>query len=210
MNFAVIIPDRGDRKQFFDHCLEQVAAFTLKPTFCYAVTYTPDSPEMDLTQRIKAGVQQAKDDGIDLVFIIESDDNYPANYFERFEPYFVNYEFFGDDYSTYYNLKNKTYRTWHHPGRASLFTTGFKISALNQFNWPADNERFLDIKLWQYAQRRKRKFVDTGAIGIKHGVGRTGGKGHFMRFKDVDVDLKFLREHTNGSFEFYKNIMQTL
>lgn len=210
MNFAAIIPDRGDRKPFFDHCLEQVDKFTLKPNGVYCMTYPPDSEEMDLVQRIKTGVQLVRNDGFDLVFVIESDDSYPSNYFEQFAPYFGKYDFFGDDYTTYYHLKNKTYKTWHHPGRASLFTTGFKISALKGFNWPSDNERFLDIKLWQFARGKKVKFVDTGAVGVKHGLGKTGGKGHYMRFKDVDVDLKFLESRTNGSFEFYKQIMGTL
>jgi hypothetical protein len=209
MNFAVIIPTR-DRPKFFEHCKEQLAQQTVKPSKVYAITYPPETEDFDLCERVKVGVQMAKGDGIDLVFIVEDDDKYPENYFERFAPFFNHYEFFGDDKTCYYHLKNKTYRTWHHPYRASLFTTGFKISALNNFDWPADNERFLDIKLWNYARHRKKKFVDTGAIGIKHSIGKCGGKGHYMRFKDVDVDLKFLESKTNGSFEFYKELMKTL
>ena len=66
------------------------------------------------------------------------------------------------------------------------------MSALDGFEWPADNERFLDIKLWNWArQNRKMKFVDTGAIGIKgHNEGKTGGKGHTMKFPKLDKDLK--------------------
>lgn len=210
MNFAVIIPDRGDRKLLFDQCLAQVAAFTLQPDKVYQVIYEPRSEDMDLVQRVKHGVSLAKSDDIDLVFVIESDDSYPKDYFERYAPYFNKYEFFGDQFSTYYNLKNKTFNTWHHPGRASLYTTGFKISALNAFNWPADNERFLDIKLWDYARRRKKIFINSGATGIKHGIGKVGGKGHTMRMQNIDVDLKFLESRTNGTFEFYKGLMKNL
>lgn len=165
---------------------------------------------MDLVRRVKSGIELARRDGIDLVFIVEDDDKYPDDYFQRFQPYLKDFEFFGDEFTTYYNLRNKTYRTWHHPNRASLFTTAFKISALNLFDWPADNEKFLDIKLWQYARRRKKKFVKTDAIGIKHNLGLVGGKGHIMRFNNVDTNLKFLREHTNGSFDFYEQIMKQL
>ncbi len=209
MKFAVIIPTR-DRPKFYDHCIEQLSAQTLKPSKVYVIYYPPDSEEMDLVQRVRIGLDCIKAEGIDLVFILEDDDSYPTNYFERFSPFFNNYEFFGDQSTTYYNLKNKTYNTWHHPGRSSLFTTGFKISALSDFNWPADNEKFLDIKLWHHARTKKRKFIDTGAIGIKHAVGKTGGKGHYMRMKNVDVDLKFLKQHTNGSFEFYQQAMKSL
>lgn len=206
MKFAIIIPDRGDRPDFLNHCMWQVGRFSLKPTHVFCINYAPQSENADLVQRIRVGVERAMAEAIDLVFIIENDDSYPADYFNRFQPHFEKYEFFGDDRTTYYNLRNKTYRTWHHPNRASLFTTGFKISALNNFSWPDDDELFLDIKLWQYARHRKKKFVDTGAVGIKHGLGKTGGKGHYMRFKDVDVDWRFLQSKVNGSLDFYKNI----
>lgn len=206
MKFAAIVPDRGDRVQFFNHCVDQISRMTLKPDKVFAITYPPHSEDMDLVERVRCGIEQVIDIGIDLTFIIESDDSYPSNYFEQFQPYFDKYDFFGDAYSTYYNLRNKTYNTWHHPGRSSLFTTGFKISALEGFNWPADNERFLDIRLWQFAKGKKVKFVDTGAIGIKHAVGKVGGKGHFMKMRNVDVDYKYLQSKTNGSFEFYKNL----
>lgn len=210
MNFAAIIPNRNDRPQFYEHCIDQLARMTLKPTYTFAISYPPQSQEMDLVERIRCGIQQAEDHEIDLVFVVENDDSYPANYFEQFEPFFNEFDFFGDDQTTYYHLKNKTYKTWHHPHRSSLFTTGFKISALHGFNWPRDNERFLDIKIWKFAEGKKVKFIDTGAVGVKHGLGLCGGKGHKMRFKDIDVDLKFLESRTNGSFDFYKQIMGTL
>lgn len=210
MNFAAIIPDRGDRPEFLQQCMKQIRRFTLQPTEVYAVSYPPSSDKVDLVQRVRAGISLASKNGIDIVFIIENDDFYPEDYFDRFAPFFPNYEFFGDDHTTYYNLKNKTYRTWHHPFRSSLFTTGFKISALNLFEWPPDDYPFLDIRLWEYAKRRKKKFIDSGAVGIKHGVGKTGGKGHYMRFTDVDVDLKFLKSRVNGSIDFYENMMKKI
>lgn len=206
MKFGIIIPDRGDRPDFFSHCMWQIARFTLKPDHVFCINYAPESENVDLVQRVRVGVERAIQAGIDLVFIIENDDAYPADYFNRFQPYFEKFDFFGDERTTYYNLRNKTYRTWHHPYRASLFTTGFKISALNNFSWPSDDELFLDIKLWRYARHRRKKFVDTGAVGIKHGLGKTGGKGHYMRFKDVDVDWRFLQSKVNGSLDFYKNL----
>jgi hypothetical protein len=210
MKFAVIIPTR-DRPKCFERCKEQLANQTLKPSKVYAISYPSESDEMDLVERVKIGVDVAHADGIDLVFIIEDDDAYPKDYFARFEPFFDKYEFFGDEYTTYYNIRNTTYRTWHHPSRSSLFTTGFKISALDLFNWPANNEKFLDIKLWEYARRKKKIFIKTGAVGIKgHGEGKTGGKGHIMKLTIHDKDLSFLKSKVNGSFEFYQQLMKTL
>lgn len=146
MKFAVIIPDRGDRELFLAHCYKQMERMTLKPDAVYRIGYPPRYDGFDLTQRIRDGVMFAKQDGYDLVFIMENDDHYPADYFERFAPFFDQYEFFGDDHTTYYHLKNKTYRTWHHPYRSSLFTTGFKISALNLFEWPPNDYIFFRYK----------------------------------------------------------------
>lgn len=208
MEFAVIVPTR-DRPRCLANCVRQMNRQTLQPDVIYYMAAPPESGDMDLVKRVREGVGLAKADGINLVFIIEDDDAYPDDYFERFKPFFEQYEFFGDDFTTYYHLGNKTYRTWHHPNRSSLFTTGFKISALNLFTWPPDNERFLDIRLWDYARRRKKKFIYSGAIGIKgHGEGKTGGKGHFMRLTNEDRDGSFLKSKVNGSIDFYNSLQK--
>lgn len=206
MKFCTVTPTR-DRPRCFAHCKEQLDRQTLQPDARYYIAYEPTSGEMDLVKRVKSGVALAKRDGIDLVFIVEDDDAYPNDYFERFAPFFNRYEFFGDDHSTYYSVKTQRYSTWHHPNRASLFTTGFKISALNTFNWPPDNERFLDIKLWQFAKSGKKKFIDSGAVGIKgHGEGKMGGKGHVMKLENFDSDWSFLKSKVNGSLNYYQNL----
>ena len=213
MEFAIIVPDRGDRKVFMDFCKEQISRFTLKPSKTYFIDYEPPNQSMDIITRVKSGIDDATKDGIDLVFIIESDDFYPANYFERFQPHFDKYEFFGQEYSDYYNIKTLTFTRFLHQYRSSLCTTGFKISALNNFDWfkLSFSKPFLDIKLWDYARKRKRIFVDTGCIGIKHGLGLCGGKGHKMKLKNQDSNMAWLEERTDKeAFEFYKQLNKTI
>lgn len=207
MKFATITPNRGvERATLLYQCEKMLRQQTLLPDSQYFVCYPPEGNNIDIVERIQRGIEYAKNDGIDLVFIAESDDFYPPDYFERFAPYFEQYEFFGDDHSLYYNIRNRAYRNIHHPFRASLFTTGFKISALNLFDWPSPHKAFLDIDLWKYAKRRKKKFINTGTVGIKgHGCGKVGGKGHIMRFKDEDKDYKLLASKvTPEALEFYK------
>jgi hypothetical protein len=89
----------------------------------------------------------------------------------------------------------------------------FKISALNLFDWNDLNQEapFLDIKLWEYARHRKRKFVTSGAVGVKHGVGLCGGKGHGFKMPNTDPDLVWLRQNVdNISFEFYNSMVESL
>jgi hypothetical protein len=207
MKFAVIIPDRSDRPELTEHCFRQLDRMTLKPDRIFHVNYPPKDAGFDLVSRIKNGVFHAEAEDYDLCFVIENDDAMPSNYFERFAPFFETHDFFGQDSTWYYNLRNLTYNRFDHPYRSSLFTTGFKISALNNFVWPDDSKPFLDIELWKYARHRKRIFIETGAIGIKTGMGLCGGKGHKMKFNNKDPEMKWLKDRVDQeSFEFYKSM----
>ena len=205
MTFATITPTRNDRPEFDAFCRHQLDRMEVKPTKSYFVDYAPTGPGFDLIPRVKEGIRMAQADGIDLVFIVENDDFYPKDYFNHIpDTYFI-----GDRKTIYYNLKNRTHQDWDHPRRASLFTTGFRISAMVDFEWPADTEQFLDISIWRYAVNHHKLMVfrETGAIGIKHGIGLCGGKGHIQRNKHLDSDMGWLKEHTDTeAFTFYSTI----
>lgn len=175
-------------------------------------TEPPMSDQVDLVPRVRKAVEIAKKAGYDWAFIIENDDYYPANYFSLFGD-LSTYDFVGFNTTTYYNLRNRTYETMSHPGRSSLFCTGFRISALDRFNWPKDNTTFLDIRLWEFANRGNRfKLIDYNpCIGIKHGQGRCGGKAHRNVLKMKDEHLNFLKVSTDDeAFEFYTDLMKRL
>lgn len=214
MKFAAVIPDRGDRPQLFDFCLKQMDRMTLQPDKTYIINHKPIDDRFDLVHRVIEGVKMAKEDGYNLVFIVESDDFYPANYFERFKPFFDSCDFFGQNFSYYYHLGNRTWSllTNDHRYRSSLCATGFKISALNNFTWPDPyGKPFLDINIWQHARHHKRIFLDTGMIGIKHGIGLTGGIGHKREWHNKDPKLEWLKNRVDkDSFEFYKLLSEEL
>jgi len=203
--FAVIIPDRGDRPQLLEFAKFQLSRMSTQPDAVYIVDYKPKSAAVDLIPRIKIGTEKAKSDGFDQVMIVENDDWYGKDYFDN-----IGYaDFVGSESTTYYNLRNRTYQDWTHPKRSSLFTTGFKISALEGFEWPPETDTFLDISLWLYATQ-KRKTIhwrETKAIGIKHGIGLCGGKGHVQQNKYMDRELEWLKANVDSeSFDFYKSI----
>jgi hypothetical protein len=211
--FCIIIPDRGDRRELTEFCLKQIDRMSVKPDKIYHINHKPQTEKVDLIHRVKTGINQAKADGFEYVFIFENDDYYPPYYFERYLAEWGNADFIGDDKTTYYNLRNQTYRTFEHKFRSSLFTTAFRISALNNFDWNSFDQHtpFLDIKLWEYARFRKRKFVQSDAIGVKHGVGLCGGKGHGFKMPHFDEDISFLKSHVdNKAFEFYGKMMGEL
>jgi hypothetical protein len=207
--FAVIIPDRGDRPQFTEHCFNMLGRMNSFLGKIYHINWAPVDDKIDLVERVYAGVKMAEADGFDVVFVVENDDFYPADYFKNHLP--LNGDIFGDEKTTYYHLKSRTYKHIDHPGRASLFTTGFRISAFEGFQWSGD--QFLDLRLWSWAARKglEMKFARTGAIGIKHGVGKCGGKGHKMKFPTNDPTMSWLRYRVDHeSYEFYRNLSQTL
>lgn len=208
-SFAVIIPDRGDRPELTKHCFKQIERMTLKPDQVIHVDWKAISPDFDLVERVHYGVEAAKAFGIDLVFILENDDYYPADYFEKFGD--MKSDFFGDDLTFYYNLRQRTFNSFYHKNRSSLFTTGFRISSLGNFQWAGD--QFIDLRLWDWAKTKglSTRFVNTGAIGMKHGVGLCGGKGHKMKLKNEDNKLTWLNKRVDpDSFEFYKTMSMEL
>lgn len=211
MKFCAIIPDRGDRSDLTAHCFKQLKRMKTYPDKVYHINYTPKSEGYDLIDRVIEGTMRAKADGIDWCFIIENDDYYPVRFFDGYLPYFERHDFIGDQYTVYYNLRNLTHKEFSHPHRSSLFTTAFRISALNNFEWPRDENPFLDIELWKYARFKRRAFINTGAIGIKHGLGLCGGKGHKMHMQNHDQDLNWLSSHVDEiSFQFYKGMIEKL
>lgn len=204
MKFAIIIPDHGARPQFAEFCLNQLSRMTVKPDATYLVNYKQEVFP-DLTQRIKSGVQQAKNDGYENVFIIETDDYYPHDYFEKMT--LDNSDFVGQYHTVSYHVINKTWANHEHKYRSSLFTTGFKISCLDRFQWPADKDIHLDIRLWEHAKKFKRKFVESGAIGIKHNIGTVAGTYHKREFKNRDSELRHLKNIVDKeAYIFYKSL----
>lgn len=205
MRFCTITPDRGDRPQFLDFCRHQLSRMTTKPSKSYFILDPPKNNRPDLTYRIRKGIKMAKADGFDKVFIIESDDYYPKDYFEKMD---FSGQFVGCSKTVYYNLRNHSWNEFDHPKRSSLFNTGFLISALKSFSWPPDDHLFLDLLIWQYAQKRDFKLLDYPVgVGIKHNVGKVGGIGHRIKMPNEDLEWEYLKQRVDTeAFTFYKTV----
>lgn len=211
--FATITPTRGDRDNLLSFTLKRVLH---QANYQITVLYPPVSDAIDIVPRIKKGIEMAKRNGYDFVFIVEDDDYYPDGFFNSWGE-LDNLDFVGFSDTIYYNLKNRTYQTFEHDGntgvpRSSLFCTGFRISALENFNWPNDNWPFLDIRLWEFANRYDKRISllkGNTALGIKgHGQGKAAGKGHSMLMKHSDNDYSFLKSRVdNEAFEFYTGLI---
>lgn len=213
MKIATITPTRGsERKPLFEFCKEQIDRQTQQPHNRYYMAFDPLDGAKDLTRRVRQAWELAKRDGIEWCVIMEDDDAYQDTHIATYAQYFKDYDFVGDPWTTYYRLDTNRYETEHHHGRASLFTTAFRVDAMEKFTWPPDEYVFLDVPLWKYAKGNHRcKFIKSGAVGIKgHGMGIVGGKGHRSKLRHDDVGLKFLRQNVGQrQFEFYRQLMRS-
>lgn len=205
-DYCTITPTRGDRGQLFWFCLRQLDRMS-EGRMNFVIDYKPRAESPDLVPRIQAGIELAKANGIEYVFIVEDDDWYPEDYLRTKT---LDFDFFGYSSSTYYHLGNKTYQTMLHKNRSSLFCTGFRIAALDGFKWPARTTVFLDLELWDYAAtKRKRVRLESHnpCLGMKHGIGLTGGKAHHWKMKNIDSRGEFLKQYVDTeALAFYNSL----
>jgi hypothetical protein len=206
MDYCTVTPTRGDRPKLLDFCKHQLDRMGEgRPSFI--IDYKPIGTTPDLVPRIKVGIELAKKAGAEYVFIVEDDDFYPENYLRT---KVLDFDFFGYNTTMYYNLKTRSYATFPHKNRSSLFCTGFKVSAMEGFRWPSDTSVFLDLEIWDYAIRKKKKVVleqKNPCLGIKHGLGLCGGKGHRWDMVHKDKNYEFLKKTVDSdAFEFYKSL----
>lgn len=209
MKFCTITPTRNDRPEFDEFCKFQISRFNTKPDYSYFIDYSPKEKTKDLTQRVRFGIELARKDGFERVYIIENDDWYSQSYFDKER----SASFTGYSETFYYNIMTERYTKLFHQDHSCLFNIGFDISALEGFLWPPDKEPYLDLALWKQARKKRRERVlmklsdMPECIGIKHGIGLSGGKGHRMKLKKVDPGMQWLKQRIDSdSFEFYKSL----
>jgi hypothetical protein len=222
MKIGVIIPNRPDRMKFFNHCLLMLKNQTIQPDLILPISYEPLNDDCDITQRYRVGYNQTRNRGLDVVFLIENDDYYAPNYIETMVAAWNDAgrpELFGTTSTLYYNIKLFKYFIMGHNTRCSAMATMIKPD-LN-FNWPVDSEPYFDVHIWMVAlkqngmQLTRAQFTPDKTIcfGIKHGVGKMGGKCHINRLEHYtgprgfdDATHDWLKKNTDKeSFNFYIN-----
>lgn len=210
MKIAVIVPTRGDRKKFLDFCIKRINEQTLKPDNIIIVDDKPTSNNKDITWRYKIGIQRATSLGCDVALFWEDDDWYAKDYLE----WIVNEwkknnmpNIFGINETYYYHIKVNKHLWMDHPGRASAFCTLLKLPISKNIKWPADNYPFLDMKIWKEINGKSIRFGNKiRAIGIKHGIGLTGGGGHNVNFKWSNHQaMKWFKDIVKEDYSFYES-----
>lgn len=222
---AVLIPDRNDRPEFLKNCLRMVEAQSLQPVHVELVNDVAVSERCDITWRYRIGYDRLRGKNFDVIALMENDDWYHPDYLKTMAEKWVAFgkpDILGTGYTIYYHLRLRAWFVMEHYRRASAMNTFIKPD-LN-FEWCADHEAYTDLHLWKLAKGNiHAPAVLRGvvfkperhiAIGMKHGSGLCGGLNHtdrLGRFKFVDSDLSFLREHLDArSFEFYTSVVSSI
>jgi hypothetical protein len=209
---GILIPDRNDRPLFLANCIRMMDNQTLKPDKICLVNYENKSNDVDITQRYRLGYENLND-LVDIILFIENDDYYHPTYIETMVNKWNelnNPDILGTNYTIYYHLELKKYFTMNHQRRASAMNTLIKTKL--DLKFPVDNDPYTDIFLWLHNGLNGKTFKPENiiSIGMKHGVGKCGGKNHvdyLERFINNDENLSFLQKNTDAqSFKFYSNL----
>lgn len=215
MKIGVLIPDRGDRPQFLAHMYRMLSNQTLQPHQMELINDPPLSDKCDITFRYRIGYAKFSD--VDVIAFIENDDWYSPHYLEKMAHAWDaagRPDLFGTDFTIYYHLKLRKWIQMDHLSRASAMNTMIK-PGLTSIHWPVDHDPFTDMWLWMRQDNRitKRLWHPSTpiALGIKHGVGKTGGKYHGDELAKYsgprghdDQDQSFLQSIVDEeSFKFY-------
>jgi len=214
MNFALIIPTRGDRPKFIKQCKYLISKQTLQPTEVIWMDYKPESSAKDITQRYRRGIEKATNKGYRFVVFWEDDDWYHPHYLEWLVNEWKKVKCppaFGVGETYYYHHGIESAHYMHHPGRTSAFCTLLKLPW--RVEWPADHYPYLDMWIHKHLQPVTVMFPKNKvyAIGIKHGLGLTGGGGHKERFPFNRKDFKkWFYEHVGKDKSFYDSMKKEM
>ena len=212
---ALLTPTRGDRPQLLKKCKEMMIAQSHSFDFWEIVNYKPKGGKKDLVERVKAGVETILSQGAkyDLIFIIEDDDFYHKDYLFRMVKRWKSVgkpDLFGIGESTYYHIKTNKYWHKYHPKHASLMNTAFTPRLASIIKWEKVKDIFLDVYLWQAFKGVSTRFDNKISLGIKHGIGLTGGIGHNQNasiYQNVDESGEFLKSIVgNYYYKFYRSL----
>ena len=202
MRISIVIPTSGDRSKFVAQAQRLISRQTVQPDEVFTI-----QSDKGITGNYRTGFNKVRSG---IVVCWEDDDFYPIDYLERIVELWANrYDIMGFSQTIYYHLGQRKYTVMDHPGRASMFATVIKAGL--DINWPQDHESFLDLKLWSDPYLQKKLVPSSLAVGIKHGIGKSGGSAHGVLFPYTheDQELDYLKAITHND-KFYINLAETL
>jgi hypothetical protein len=212
MKITAVTPTRGDRPHLLEQCKFYMQRQSMPLHDHIIIDHAPANEQKDITKRFREGIVKAFADGADLVALIEDDDWYHQDYISNLIAGWKSLDepvLFGIGYTHYYHVGINARMYMKHQERASAFCTLISRKAMPLIKWPADNDPFFDIVLWKHARGKTTMPTVIWALGIKHGIGLSGGMGHkasWLTYKDKDPNMVWLESVVGSDIEFYKQL----
>ena len=207
MKIAVITPHQpGARSVFIERLKTYINRQTVKPDQWIVVDHNTGK-DKDITDRLIAGLNECRD--ADLILIMEDDDWYAPNYIQRMRDEWIKAgkpNMIGVGQTHYCHIKSGGHVLLKHPKRASLMSSGINGLAVYNIQWPQE-QVFIDLHLW--TQLGGKTFIPNQpiAVGIKHGIGNTGGKGHNPKWPLYKKAPNMLASLIGSDAAFYYNMI---
>lgn len=216
VKIGILIPTRGDRKQFLEFALQQIERQTIKENgneiVIEIVSDKPLSDKPDITWRYQLGCARLVEQGCDFIVFWEDDDWYRKDYIEWMLNHWIDKgkpELIGLNHTIYYNIFTQQYMKWTH-AHASMFSTCISKEGVKKTNWGDPNYSFTDIVLWKQLQGVLFQANPDISCGIKHGIGLCGGGGHrekFDHYQKSDTNYEFLSSVVDEqAMNFYRTL----
>lgn len=209
MIVGCIIPTLNERPQFTDFVIRRLNNQTKKPDITVFIDFPNLNGRPDISKRYKQGIKYLITQNVDLIAFIEDDDYYPLTYIQELAELWDSTgrpDLIGCKTTIYYHIFRQMYlkvRQRH----CSAFVTA--VGRGINYDVCGDYEAYYDVKLWTNNEGTQVDFKNT-PIGIKHGIGRCGGGGHYNLkwYQRCDEDLSFLEKNVDAeAFEFYKSMI---
>lgn len=204
MNIGIIIPHRNNRPHFLKNCFRMIDAQTVQPDHVELVNDSPRDEKIDITWRYRTGYDKLRNKGLDVIFLMEDDDWYSPTYIETMLHEWIKAgcpDIFGTDFTIYYHILLKKYFKFDHDDRSSAMSTLIKPD-LN-FEWCVDSEPYTDIHLWKVLDGKVFHPDPLICIGVKHGIGKTGGFHHNSKIHRYKHEMDISTFMDPESFRFY-------
>lgn len=209
LKLGVIIPTRGDRPEFFKHCLYLLNRQTLAPDVVEIVNFKPRNSAPDISFRYKTGFENLKTK-VDVIAAFEDDDFYHEKYLQTMVEAFrnANTNLLGLDRHVVYHLPARKYGVLHHNTKSAMSNTLIRSSA--PIRWPADDHVLIDLFLWSQLGGLTIHVDEPLHLSIKHGTGLTATAPHspsWQHYRHPDPELKYLKSVVDKkSLEFYSTM----
>lgn len=180
----------------------------------------PKDDACDITLRYRTGYSITRHREYDVIFFMENDDYYAPTYIEEMYKAWEKADrpnLFGTRFTVYYHLKLHAYYTRRHDQNSHMMNTMIRPNLT--FSWPLDHDPYTDAWLWRPGVIPGKTDLWSPdkilSIGIKHGIGKTGGRGHkeeAHRYINLDWSMHWLGDivYTEDDLQFYVDISNKL